>query len=479
MQEESIAVVEPVDVTLSRHHRTAAEFSFLSTAEFAAQGGMALEERALEAIRDGEELRFAFEHAAISMCLTEAGTGRFLRVNPAFCELTGYSKDEILSLSFGSLTHPEDVEASMRLQRQALENGTRYRVEKRYLRKDGSEICVRVVANPVRDDQGRATCFIGLVEDITDLKEAQESARRNEERWQLALQGTSDGIWDWDARTGQVFFSARWKEMLGFEDHELPNCLETWEQLVHPDDLSGARAAVRRHLRRLTPGYEAEYRVRCRDGHYKWILARGKAVWDAAGNPTRMVGAHSDITERKKAEEQLVFHADHDALTGLVNRRCLRSKLDQNIALASSTGRPLCLAICDIDSFKSVNDAFGHPAGDDVLVAFARLLREPEGVLAGRLGGDEFCILFPDTTRQEAIDSLNQVRERLAAVRFNTDAGVEFNVTASVGVALLEPGMTSHALMAAADDALYVAKKSGRNRVQLSDREWSLTAVAV
>jgi diguanylate cyclase (GGDEF)-like protein/PAS domain S-box-containing protein len=456
-----------------------AEFSFPSMAGNAPQGGPVLDERALEAIRDGEELRFAFEHAAIGMCLTEAGTGRFLRVNPAFCELTGYSKDEILSLDVGSITHPGDIAASIRLQREALENGTRYRVEKRYLRKDGSEVWVRVVANLVRDDHGKATCFIGLVEDITGLKEAQESARRNEERWQLALQGTSDGIWDWDARSGQVFFSARWKEMLGFEDHELPNCVETWEQLVHPDDLAQANAAVQSHLQRQTPGYEAEYRVRCRDGSYKWILARGKAVWDAAGNPMRMVGAHSDITERKKAEEQLVFNAEHDGLTGLVNRRCLRSRIDQHIAAALSTGRPFCFAICDIDRFKSVNDAFGHPAGDDVLTAFARLLSEPDGVVAGRLGGDEFCILLPDTTYEESIDALNQVRERFAAVTFSPDAGVEFNVTTSVGVALLEPGMTSHSLMAAADDALYVAKKSGRNQVQPSHRESLLTAAAL
>lgn len=442
----------------------------------APQAGLTLDEHTLEAIRDGEELRFAFEHAAISMCLTEAGTGRFLRVNPAFCELTGYSKDEILLLSFGSLTHPDDVAASMKLQRQALENGTRYRVEKRYLRKDGSEIWVRVVANPVRDDHGKATCFIGLVEDITDLREAKESARRNEERWQLALQGTSDGIWDWDVRTGRVFFSARWKEMLGFEDSELANSVETWEELVHPDDLARVKAAVRRHLRRLTPCYEAEYQLRCKDGRYKWILARGKAVWDAAGNPTRMVGAHSDIAERKKAEEQLVFNAEHDGLTGLVNRRCLRAKLDQSIATASSAGRPFCLAICDIDSFKSVNDACGHPAGDDVLIAFAALLRELKGVLAGRLGGDEFCILLPDATREDAVDSLNQVRERLATVTFITDASVKFHVTASVGVALMAPGMTSHALLAAADEALYAAKKSGRNRVHVSDREPSPTA---
>jgi diguanylate cyclase (GGDEF)-like protein/PAS domain S-box-containing protein len=452
------------------------EFSFRSTAGHAQQDEPFRDDRALEAIRDGEELRFAFEHAAIGMVLTEAETGRFLRVNPAFCELTGYSKDEILSLGTGSITHPDDLAASIRLRRQALENGTGYRVEKRYMRKDRSEVWVRIVANPVRDDQGKATCFIGLAEDITDLKEAQESARRSEERWQLALQGTSDGIWDWDAPTGRIFFSARWKEMLGFEDHELPHSLKTWVALVHPDDLPEVKTALRRHLQRLTPAYEAEYRLRCRDGHYKWVLARGKAVWDAAGKPTRMVGAHSDITERKKAEEQLVFHAEHDALTGLVNRRCLRSRLEENMAVALSAGQPFCFAICDIDNFKSVNDAFGHQAGDDVLVAFARLLREPEGALAGRLGGDEFCIFLPDSTYDEAIDSLNQVRERLAMVRFTTTAGVEFNVTASAGIAFLEPGMTSHALMAAADDALYVAKKSGRNRVQPSTRESSVSA---
>jgi diguanylate cyclase (GGDEF)-like protein/PAS domain S-box-containing protein len=440
------------------------EFAFPSLAA-PPHRDLVLDDHTLEAIRDGEELRFAFEHAAIGMVLTEAGTGRFLRVNPAFCELTGYSRDEILSLGFGSITHPEDVAASMRLQRQALENGTRYRVEKRYVRKDGSEVWVRVVANPVWDDQGKAKCFIGLVEDISGLKEAQESARRNEERWQLALQGSNDGIFDWDIRTGHVFLSVRWKEMLGFDDYELANHSETWEKLLHPEDLAGAKTAVQRHLDRLTPRYETEYRIRCRDGRYRWVLARGQAVWDAAGNPLRMVGAHADITERKKAEEQLVFNADHDALTGLINRRCLRARLDQNVAVAHSTGESFCLAICDVDNFKSVNDAWGHHGGDEVLVAFARLLRESAGVLAGRLGGDEFCILLPKTGREEAVASLDQVRARLAAVTFSTDAGAVFNVTASFGVALLEPGMTSHSMMASADDALYAAKKLGRNQV--------------
>jgi diguanylate cyclase (GGDEF)-like protein/PAS domain S-box-containing protein len=399
------------------------------------------------------------------MVLTEALTGRFLRVNHAFCEITGYSRDELLSLGFPSITHPDDVEASLQLLHEALDAGANYKMEKRYVRKDGTEVWVRVAANPVRDEQGSPRCFIGLVENISGLKEAQESARRNEERWQLALQGTNDGIWDWDARTEEVFFSARWKEMLGYRDHEIPNCPEAWERLVHPDDLDRVKAAIQRHLDRLTPGYEAEYRIRCRSGRYKWVLARGKAVWDVSGRPLRMVGAHADITARKRTEEQLVFEADHDALTGLVNRRLLLSELDAAVARARSGGEPFCLSICDLDNFKSINDAYGHPTGDEALVTFARLLRENDRALAGRLGGDEFCVIMPNTTREEAINSLNVVRRKLAVFAFRSSTGVTFNVTASMGVVLLKPGVTSKSLMAAADDALYVAKKRGRNQV--------------
>ncbi|MGA2197863.1 MAG: PAS domain S-box protein, partial [Bryobacteraceae bacterium] len=141
--------------------------------------------------------------------------------------------------------------------------------------------------------------------DLTAHRHALQDLRASEERWQLALQGNNDGLWDWNARTNEVFYSARWKQILGYQEHELPNSTREWESRVHPEDLPRVQRELQDHLDRKTRFYITEYRIRARDGTYKWVLARGQALWDEAGNPVRMVGSHSDITERKLAEEAL------------------------------------------------------------------------------------------------------------------------------------------------------------------------------
>ncbi|HIK06360.1 MAG TPA: GAF domain-containing protein [Trichormus sp. M33_DOE_039] len=142
-------------------------------------------------------------------------------------------------------------------------------------------------------------------QDITEKHHTASALKESEERWQLALQGNNDGIWDWNIKTNEVFFSPRWKQMLGYADHELNNQIEEWLKRVHPDDLNWVMQAVRDHLDRKTPYYITEHRVQCKDGHYKWILDRGQALWDETGNVVRMVGSHTDITERKQTEEEL------------------------------------------------------------------------------------------------------------------------------------------------------------------------------
>ncbi len=136
-------------------------------------------------------------------------------------------------------------------------------------------------------------------------QESEEALRLSEERWQLALRGNNDGIWDWNVRSNEVFFSARWKEMLGFEDDEISNHLDEWAKRVHPDDLGWVTEAIQEHFAQKTPFYITEHRVHCKDDSYKWILARGQALWDEAGNVMRMVGSHTDITEKREAEEAL------------------------------------------------------------------------------------------------------------------------------------------------------------------------------
>ncbi|MEG4341875.1 PAS domain S-box protein [Microcoleus sp. A003_D6] len=137
-------------------------------------------------------------------------------------------------------------------------------------------------------------------------KQAEEELRKSEERWQLVLKGNQDGIWDLNLQTNEAFRSARWQEIIGYADGEIENSNSAWIDRVHPDDRSRVQAAIQNYLDSQTPNYASEYRLQCKDGSYKWVLARAQAVWDEAGNPLRMVGSMTDISDRKAAELALL-----------------------------------------------------------------------------------------------------------------------------------------------------------------------------
>ncbi|WP_445633870.1 histidine kinase [Nostoc sp. DSM 114161] len=142
-------------------------------------------------------------------------------------------------------------------------------------------------------------------QDITERRQTAQALQESEERWQLALQGNNDGIWDWNLKTNEAFFSTRWKEMLGYKDHEVSNCWDDWTKRIHPDERDLVLESFQDHFAKKTPFYVCEYRVQCQDGSYKWILDRGQALWDALGDVVRMVGSYTDITDRKRTEEEL------------------------------------------------------------------------------------------------------------------------------------------------------------------------------
>lgn len=160
-------------------------------------------------------------------------------------------------------------------------------------------------ARPLRDEAGALRGGLVVFRDITERKRAERALLDSRERFELAVRGSQDGLWDWDPRTGEIYYSPRWKSIIGYEDHEIAPRIEEWADRLHPDERERVLAANRAHIEGETPHYECEYRLRHKNGTYRWILARGVALRDAAGTAYRVAGSHVDITERKQAEEEL------------------------------------------------------------------------------------------------------------------------------------------------------------------------------
>ncbi|WP_427159896.1 GAF domain-containing protein [Aliinostoc sp. HNIBRCY26] len=221
---------------------------------------------------------------------------RFTYINNQAAQLLQKNRNELLGQNIWE-TFPAIVGTSFEREYQkAVAQQTSVEFEEFYPPLDK---CFAVHAYPSKD--GISVYF----QDITEKHHTAFALKESEERWQLALQGNNDGIWDWNLKTNQVFFSPRWKQMLGYADHEISNNLEEWSERVHPDDISWVMQAIQAHFDRRTPYYITEHRVQCKDGNYKWILDRGQALWDETGNVVRMVGSHTDITESKQTEAEL------------------------------------------------------------------------------------------------------------------------------------------------------------------------------
>jgi len=296
--------------------------------------------------------------------------------------------------------------------------------------------------------------------------------RQSEERYALAVCGANDGLFDWDLRRNRIYFSPRLKEMLGCAAADIGAAPEEWLSRIHAEEIGEFRQRLDAHLKGQEAHFELEYRIRHRDGTYRWMLSRGLAVRDERGEAYRMAGSLTDITRRKEAEERLLHDALHDGLTGLANRTLFADRLHQ--ALARSRRRndySFAVLYVDVDQFKVVNDSLGHQAGDEVLVALARRLEAclRPGDTVARLGGDEFAVLVEDMEdASQALRIADRIHAKLGPslkVR-----GHEVFATASVGIARGEIRYEeAQDLLRDADIAMYRAKRRGRGSSEIFD----------
>lgn len=309
-------------------------------------------------------------------------------------------------------------------------------------------------------------------QELRERKRVETALRESEERYALAVRGANDGIWDWNLKTGQVYYSPRWKAMLGYEEDEISDKLDEWMSRIHPDDLEKVKKEIAAHIKGVTPHFESEYRMKSKNGGYRWMLSRGLAVRDYSDTATRMAGSQTDVTDRKSFEQRLRYDALHDSVTGLFNRTALTERLKFAID-RSRRRRDYLFAVLylDLDRFKDINDSLGHAMGDQLLMATARMLEtilRPTDTVA-RLGGDEFVILLDEI---KDVSDATRVAERIHAGLRNTSLlnGHEMFVSASIGIVLSTSGYTSpEDILRDADIAMYRAKSQGRDRYEIFD----------
>lgn len=297
-------------------------------------------------------------------------------------------------------------------------------------------------------------------------RSSEEALVESEERYALAARGANDALWDWDLRANRVYYSPRWKALIGGREQDIADRPASWIDRIHPDEREDVLARISAHVAGKTSHLEVEHRLRRADGSYIWVLVRAVAVRDAMGVGTRMAGSHADITAHKRAEEQLRYDAMHDMVTGLPNRRAIFRTISQAIASANRRNRLSGLIIADIDQFKDINDTLGHEAGDALLMAVAdrirRMVRD-DGDIVARLGGDEFAIFCPNLA--EASELARLADRILTGVSEPIENRSErYLITMSAGLAVSRRHSGADDLIREADLALFEAKRQGRNR---------------
>ena len=349
--------------------------------------------------------------------------------------------------------------------------------------KDQSDDVVRALDFGANDYVTKPIDFpVALARIGTQLshKRAQEALRESEERYALAARGANDGLWDWNLAANAVYFSARWKAMLGFQDNEIGTNPEEWLERIHDADRERVKDEIAAHQKGSTPHFESEHRMLHKDGTFRWMLSRGLAVNGASGVPLRMAGSQTDITEGKVS----------DPLTGLPNRLLFIDRLGRLIKHAKRRKDYLfAVLFLDLDGFKMINDSLGHLMGDQLLLAVATRLekclrssdtvaRLGQGFTMARLGGDEFTVLLDDL--KDAGDA-SRAAERLMKELTSPFmlAGKEVFTSVSIGIALSSPSYEEpEDILRDADTAMYRAKSLGKARFEVFDADMRASVMA-
>lgn len=409
--------------------------------------------------------------------------GRIIHFNRTCEKVTGYTFDEVRGSYVWDLFTAADEQEAVRAYFEQLPLAVLPNERESYwITKSGDHRLIAWSDNVLFDNTGEVEYIISSGIDITERKAMEEALRASEERYALIALSANDGLWDWDLQTNHVYFSSRWKAMLGYSDEQIGHSPVEWFGRVHPEDLEQLKADIVRHLEAEPASFKNEHRILHKNGAYRWVLSQGLAVRNLDGQAYRMAGSLTDITQRKLTEEKLMHSALHDALTGLPNRVLFRARLERAIERSQEEkGYLFAVLFLDLDRFKVINDSLGHIIGDQLLVSIARRLKSHlrKHDTVARLGGDEFAILLDGIKNPgEATRIANRVQTELARpVKIESH---ELFITTSIGIALNTITYEwPEDILRDADMAMYQAKAGGRARHEVFEIDMRTHAVAI
>jgi diguanylate cyclase (GGDEF)-like protein/PAS domain S-box-containing protein len=307
--------------------------------------------------------------------------------------------------------------------------------------------------------------------EVYHRREAEVLLRASEQRYDLAMAVANDGIWDWDIANDKVLFDRRYYTMAGYLAYEFEQSFKAWESRIHPEDIDRVKSDLQRYLDGIAVKFDVEFRFRCKHGDYMWIQGRGKIVERGEdGKPDRIVGTHSDISEKKAYERQLEHIAHFDSLTNLPNRILLIDRLNQAMFQAQRRNQKLAIAYLDLDGFKAINDENDHLIGDQFLAKISSEMHDVlrKGDTLARLGGDEFVAVLVDLPSSEESLPLIKRLQNAAAKPIPINNQI-MRVSASIGVTFYPQlkRVDAEQLIRQADHSMYKAKVKGKNRYQL------------
>lgn len=472
------------DLAAKRHHRRNVLIGSLSVVVvlgigtgcllllFTSRLNREVERRTRELTASERNFRSFFELASVGVAQVDARSGLFLQVNKRYCEITGYSEEEMRRFTFRDITFAEDLGIDDR-QRRDLVAGKipEFTVEKRYLRKDGSVVWVILSVSSLWSPGEQPGTNLAIIRDISKRKQAEEELVFAAKVFEHSIEGivVADGqgtiLQVNQAFTAITGYSA--EEAIGQNPRILKSHRHSeefyqkmWADLVQNGQWAG----------------EIWNRRKNGEVYPEWLTIN--AVHNAQGKITNYVSIFHDITELKRQQDALEHQAQHDALTGLPNRVLLDDRLQEALKRMGRSHKRVALLFLDLDNFKHINDGFGHTAGDNLLVELAQRLKKQlrDGDTLARQGGDEFLILLSDI---EEVDDVSVVALRLleSLKQPFRHESIEYYVSASIGVTLApEDGQTSEVLIKNADMAMYRAKSLGRNNFQFFTPELDFKA---